>query len=135
MISSQDTMSLIDKCLQMREDRVLRCGNNEPWGYSILCAARELLAVHLGEKTPEAAKAAAAERFVNMHLKILALQDPPASTEQSNQSDKQALLSHSQLPPPPPSQSALSMAAANPLAALAAGPEGSGLRSKVCVHL
>ncbi|KAB5586215.1 fungal-specific transcription factor domain-containing protein [Coniochaeta sp. 2T2.1] len=128
MISSQDTMSLIDKCLQMREDRVLRCGNNEPWGYSILCAARELLAVHLGEKTPEAAKAAAAERFVNMHLKILALQDPPASTQQSHQSDKQALLS--QLPPPPPSQSAQSAAAANPLAALAAGPEVSGFRSK-----
>lgn len=123
MISSQDTMSLLDKCLQMREDRVLRYGNNEPWGYSILCAARELLAVHLGEKTPEAAKAAAAERFVNMHLKILALQDPPASTQQS---DKHALLSQLALS----SQSAPS-SAVNPLAALSAQQEVPGFRSKV----
>ncbi|OIW27202.1 hypothetical protein CONLIGDRAFT_633539 [Coniochaeta ligniaria NRRL 30616] len=123
MISSQDTMSLIDKCLQMREDRVLRCGNNEPWGYSILCAARELLAVHLGEKTPEAAKAAAAERFVNMHLKILALQDPPASTQQS---DKQALLS--QLPAP--SQQPMPPSSVNALSALSAQQEVPGFRSK-----
>lgn len=127
MISSLDTMSLIDKCLQMREDRVLRCGNNEPWGFSILCAARELLAVHLGEKTPEAAKAAAAERFVNMHLKILALQDnPPASTQLP---DKQALLSQLL---PPSQQSAQSAAGGNFLSALSAQQEASGFRSKVC---
>jgi hypothetical protein len=82
-------MSLIDKCLQMREDRVLRCGNNEPWGYSILCAARELLAVHLGEATPEVAKAAAAERFVNMHLRILAMQDNPPSSSAATGAQRQ----------------------------------------------
>lgn len=126
MISSQDTMSLIDKCLQMREDRVLRCGNTEPWGFSILCAARELLAVHLGEKTPEAAKAAAAERFVNMHLKILALQDnPPTSTQLP---DKQALLSQLL---PASQQSVQSSSAGNLLAAMPA-QEASGFRSKVC---
>ena len=123
MISSQDTMSLIEKCLQMKEERVLRCGNNEPWDYSILCAARELLAVHLGEKTPEAAKAAAAERFVNMHLKLLAFQDPPASTQQS---DRQPLLSQ-----PPPSQS-MPSSAVNPLTALSAQQDMLGFQFKVC---
>lgn len=134
MVSSQDTMSLIDKCLQMREDRVLRCGNNEPWGYSILCAARELLAVHLGEKTPEAAKAAAAERFVNMHLRILALQDNPPPSSSSSTTDRQALLSQlqpvlSQQSVPPSS----SQAVIGQLAALSGqAVEGSGFRSKVC---
>jgi hypothetical protein len=127
MISSQDTMSLVEKCLQMKEDRILRCGNNEPWGYSIICAAKELLAVHLGEKTPLVAKAAAAERFVNLHLKLLAGQDPPASTQQS---ERQPMLSQPLLPPP--SQS-MPSSAFNPLAALSAQQDMSGLRSKVRV--
>jgi hypothetical protein len=66
-----------------------------------------------------------------MHLKILALQDNPPPPPSTQQSDKQALLS--QLPPPPSQQSVPSSSAgANPLAALSAQPEASGLRSKVC---
>ncbi|KAL2024115.1 hypothetical protein VTK56DRAFT_9895 [Thermocarpiscus australiensis] len=83
MINSQHTLLLLEKCLAMREDRILRCGNNEPWGYSIMCAAFGLLEAHLGTKTPEAAKAASAERFVNLHYKLLAGQDPPVSSQQS----------------------------------------------------
>lgn len=83
MINSQHTLQLIEKCLAMKEDRILRCGNHEPWGYSIMCAAYGLLEAHLGTKTPEAAKAASAERFVNVHYKLLAGQEPPASSQLS----------------------------------------------------
>ncbi|KAK3903876.1 multidrug resistance regulator 1 [Staphylotrichum tortipilum] len=81
MINSQHTLQLLEKCLAMKEDRILRCGNNEPWGYSIMCAAFGLLEAHLGTKTPEAAKAASAERFVHLHYKLLAGQDPPGSQQ------------------------------------------------------
>ncbi|KAK5662875.1 hypothetical protein OQA88_6286 [Cercophora sp. LCS_1] len=72
MINSQHTLELLEKCLAMKEDRILRCGNNEPWGYSIMCAAVGLLEAYLNVKTPEAAKAASAERFINLHYKLLA---------------------------------------------------------------
>jgi len=80
MVNSEHTVKLMEKCLAMKEDRILRCGNNEPWGYSIMCAAFGLLEAHLGEKTTEAAKAASAERFINLHYKLLAWQDPPSSS-------------------------------------------------------
>jgi hypothetical protein len=83
MINSQHTLQLLEKCLAMKEDRILRCGNNEPWGYSIMCAAFGLLEAHLGTKTPEAAKAGSAERFVTLHWKLLAGQDPPPGSQQS----------------------------------------------------
>lgn len=83
MINSQHTLQLLGKCLAMKEDRILRCGNNEPWGYSIMCAAVGLLEAHLDTKTAEAAKAGAAERFINLHLKLLAGQDPPQSSQQA----------------------------------------------------
>ncbi|KAK0626810.1 fungal-specific transcription factor domain-containing protein [Immersiella caudata] len=83
MINSQHTLQLLEKCLAMKEDRILRCGNNEPWGYSIMCAAVGLLEAHLNVKTSEAAKAASAERFINLHYKLLAGQDPPLSSQQS----------------------------------------------------
>jgi len=71
MINSQHTLQLLEKCLGMKEDRILRCGNDEPWGYSIMCAAMGLLEAHLGVKTSEAAKAASAERFISLHYKLL----------------------------------------------------------------
>ncbi|KAL2205428.1 C6 zinc finger domain-containing protein [Sarocladium strictum] len=76
MINSHHTVKLIEKCLAMKEDRLLRSGNNEPWGYSIMCAALGLLEAHLAVKTPEAAKSSSAERFVNLHHKLLANQEP-----------------------------------------------------------
>lgn len=83
MINSQHTLQLLEKCLAMKEDRILRCGNNDPWGYSIMCAAVGLLEAHLNVRTPEAAKAASAERFINLHYKLMAGQDPPMSSQQS----------------------------------------------------
>jgi len=83
MINSAHTLQLLEKCLAMKEDRILRCGNNEPWGYSIMCAAVGLLEAHLNVRTSEAAKAASAERFINLHYKLLAGQDPPVSSQQS----------------------------------------------------
>ncbi|KAF7562415.1 hypothetical protein G7046_g1713 [Stylonectria norvegica] len=76
MINSHHTLKLIEKCLAMKEDRLLRCGNNEPWGYSIMCAALGLLEAHLGTKVPEVAKSTSAERFVALHYKLLANQEP-----------------------------------------------------------
>ncbi|KAL2157752.1 hypothetical protein VTH06DRAFT_5020 [Thermothelomyces fergusii] len=86
MINSQHTLQLLERCLAMKEDRILRCGNNEPWGYSMLCATFGLLEAHLGVKTPEAAKAASAERFVHLHWKLLAGQDPPPPGSQQSAS-------------------------------------------------
>lgn len=82
MINSHHTLKLIEKCISMKEDRLLRCGNNEPWGYSIMCAALGLLEAHLGTKTPEVAKSTSAERFVNLHYRLLANQEPPVSGDQ-----------------------------------------------------
>lgn len=82
MINSHHTLKLIEKCIVMKEDRLLRCGNNEPWGYSIMCAALGLLEAHLGAKSPEAAKSTSAERFVNLHYRLLANQEPPGPTTQ-----------------------------------------------------
>ncbi|KJZ80454.1 hypothetical protein HIM_00304 [Hirsutella minnesotensis 3608] len=81
MINSPHTLKLIEKCIIMKEDRLLRCGNNEPWGYSIMCAALGLLEAHLGTKTPEAAKSTSAERFVNLHYRLLANQEPPVPSD------------------------------------------------------
>ncbi|KAI2615139.1 hypothetical protein GGR54DRAFT_632397 [Hypoxylon sp. NC1633] len=78
MSNAQETLRLIERCLSMKEDRVLRCGNNDPWGYSSMCAAYGLLETHMGIKTSEAAKASAAERFISLHYKLLAFQIPPS---------------------------------------------------------
>ncbi|KAI0484524.1 fungal-specific transcription factor domain-containing protein [Xylariaceae sp. FL0804] len=80
MSHAQETLKLIEKCIALKEDRVLRCGNNDPWGYSSMCAAYGLLETHLGMKTSDAAKASAAERFIGLHYKLLAFQVPAAPT-------------------------------------------------------
>lgn len=79
MSNSSETLKLIEQCIAIKEDRVLRCGNNDPWGYSSMCAALGLLETHLGNKTFENAKASAAERFISLHYKLLAYQIPPFS--------------------------------------------------------
>ncbi|KAI1654211.1 fungal-specific transcription factor domain-containing protein [Daldinia decipiens] len=81
MYNSQETLRLIERCIIMKEDHVLRCGNNDPWGYSSMCAAYGLLETHMGIKTSEAAKASAAERFISLHYKLLAFQIPPYSSQ------------------------------------------------------
>ncbi|KAI1873456.1 hypothetical protein JX265_005078 [Neoarthrinium moseri] len=77
MSNASETLKLIERCIAIKEDRVLRCGNNDPWGYSSMCAALGLLETHLGNKTFENAKASAAERFIGLHYKLLAYQIPP----------------------------------------------------------
>ncbi|KAI1427515.1 hypothetical protein F5Y12DRAFT_736997 [Xylaria sp. FL1777] len=74
--NNKETLQLIEKCIALKEDRVLRCGNNDPWGYSSMCAAYGLLETHLDLKTAEAAKARAAERFIGLHYKLLSYQVP-----------------------------------------------------------
>lgn len=85
MVNSQHTLKLLDKCLQMKEDRILRCGNNEPWGYSIMCAAYGLLETHLGIKDSQSAKSSSAERFINLHYRLLAGQEPPVLQQHQQQ--------------------------------------------------
>ncbi|RYP54260.1 hypothetical protein DL768_000834 [Monosporascus sp. mg162] len=92
MSNSQETLRLIEKCITIKEDRILRCGNNDAMGYSSMCAALGLLETHLGTKSPEAAKAASAERFIGLHYKLLAYQIPPqpqsdAATSQATGQD------------------------------------------------
>ncbi|ROT43436.1 hypothetical protein SODALDRAFT_327637 [Sodiomyces alkalinus F11] len=91
MINSQHTVKLLQRCLAIKEDRLMRCGNNEPWGYSIMCAALGLLELHLGTKTAEQAKAASAERFVNLHYKLLSYQEPPVAAQASEPSRMPAI--------------------------------------------
>jgi hypothetical protein len=81
MVNSQHTVKLIEKCLAMKEDRLLRCGNNEPWGYSVMCAALGLLEAHLGIKEAEIAKSTSAERFAGLQYRLLANQEPPVVTD------------------------------------------------------
>lgn len=84
MSNFNETLKLIEKCLAMKEDRILRCGNNDPWGYSSMCAALGLLETHLGNKTAEAAKASAAERFIGLHYKLIAYQVPSSQQADLN---------------------------------------------------
>jgi hypothetical protein len=70
MINSSHTLKLLEKCLAMKEDRLLRCGNNEPWAYCIMCNTVGLLDVHLGNKTADEAKAWAHDRYVSLHQKL-----------------------------------------------------------------
>ncbi|KAI4868146.1 hypothetical protein F4820DRAFT_150759 [Hypoxylon rubiginosum] len=90
MSNAQETLRLIERCITMKEDRVLRCGNNDPWGYSSMCAAYGLLETHMGIKTSEAAKASAAERFISLHYKLLAFQIPPYPSQSHSTSPQTA---------------------------------------------
>lgn len=85
LISSynKETLQLVEKCIAVKEDRVLRCGNNDPWGYSSMCAAYGLMETHLGLKTVEAAKVQAAERFISLHFKLLSYQVPPEGQQEA----------------------------------------------------
>ncbi|KAI0004788.1 hypothetical protein F4779DRAFT_59414 [Xylariaceae sp. FL0662B] len=85
MSNAQETLRLIERCIALKEDRVLRCGNNDPWGYSSMCAAYGLLETHLDIKPAEAAKAAAAERFIGLHYRLLAFQIPHTTSPQATQ--------------------------------------------------
>lgn len=67
----------MQRCLEMKTDRILRCGNNDPWGYSSMLAAIGLLEVHLDLTPPVKAKAQAAERFIMLHHRLLAKQELP----------------------------------------------------------
>ncbi|KAJ1325173.1 proline utilization trans-activator [Microdochium nivale] len=79
MSNAQETVSLIEKCIAMKEDRILRCGHNDPWGYSSMCAALGLLEAHLGTKPLEQAKASAAERFISLHYRLVSNQQSPVT--------------------------------------------------------
>ncbi|KAI0442836.1 hypothetical protein F4803DRAFT_517527 [Xylaria telfairii] len=81
--NSKETLQLVEKCIAVKEDRVLRCGNNDPWGYSSMCAAYGLMETHLGLKTVEAAKVQAAERFISLHFKLLSYQVPPEGQQEA----------------------------------------------------
>ncbi|KAH7021285.1 uncharacterized protein B0I36DRAFT_425030 [Microdochium trichocladiopsis] len=82
MSNAQETISLIEKCIAMKEDRILRCGHNDPWGYSSMCAALGLLETHLGTKPMEQAKASAAERFISLHYRLVTNQQSPITNPQ-----------------------------------------------------
>ena len=74
MANYQETLKVIEKCIAMKEDRILRGMSNDPVGYFSICSVLGLLETHLGLKTPRQAKAAAAERFIGLHYKLLAYQ-------------------------------------------------------------
>ena len=100
MINSHHTLQLIEKCITMKEDRLLRSGNNEPWGYSIMCAALGLLEAHLGTKTPEAAKSTSAERFVQLHYRLLANQEPSEKPQGGETANSETNAGSSSVPTP-----------------------------------
>ncbi|KAM0284537.1 hypothetical protein ACHAQH_001903 [Verticillium albo-atrum] len=126
MINSAHTVKLLERCLVMKEDRLMRCGNNEPWGYSIMCAALGLLEVHLNVKTAEQAKAASAERFVNLHYKLLSYQDPPVPSSTAAATNEAARLPGLDVPEQPKSVTPFSFpafpASQGSAAGLAEGP-------------
>jgi len=70
MINADLTVSMIEKCIAMKEDRLLRSGNYEPWSFVFLYSALGLLEAHLAIKTPAEAKASSVERFKNLQYKF-----------------------------------------------------------------
>ncbi|SPO04277.1 uncharacterized protein DNG_06960 [Cephalotrichum gorgonifer] len=80
MINAKNTVELIEKCISMKEDRLLRSGNYEPWGFVFLYGALGLLQAHLNLKTAADAKASAIERLKNLQYKLHRVR-PPASPE------------------------------------------------------
>ena len=92
MINSQHTAKLIERCIAMKEDKLLRCGNHEPWGYSIMCAALGLLEAHLGTKPLEVAKSTSAERFVQLQYRLVENQEPRIASANNNNNDTASTL-------------------------------------------
>lgn len=81
MINAKHTVELIEKCISMKEDRLLRSGNYEPWGFVFLYGALGLLQAHLNLKTAADAKASSIERLKNLQYKLHRVR-PPASPEE-----------------------------------------------------
>ena len=80
MINAKHTVELIEKCIAMKEDRLLRSGNYEPWGFVFLYGALGLLQAHLNLKTGADAKASSIERLKNLQYKLHQVR-PPASPD------------------------------------------------------
>jgi hypothetical protein len=76
MINADLTVSLIEKCISMKEDRLLRSGNYEPWSFVFLYSALGLLEAHLAIKTPAQAKASSVERFKNLQYRFHRTRQP-----------------------------------------------------------
>jgi hypothetical protein len=86
IINSPHTLKLVEKCLLMKEDRLARSGNIEPWGYCIMCNTVGLLDVHLGNKNVEEAQAWAHQRFARLHGQQQSLPGPASSVVHSQAS-------------------------------------------------
>lgn len=70
MINARHTVELIEKCIAMKEDRLLRSGNYEPWGFVFLYGALGLLQAHLNLKSAADAKASAIEKLKNLQDRL-----------------------------------------------------------------
>ncbi|CAI4217155.1 unnamed protein product [Parascedosporium putredinis] len=70
MINARHTVELIEKCIAMKEDRLLRSGNYEPWGFVFLYGALGLLQAHLNLKSGADAKASAIEKLKTLQNKL-----------------------------------------------------------------
>lgn len=81
MINAKHTVELIEKCIAMKEDRLLRSGNYEPWGFVFLYGALGLLQAHLNLKAAADAKASSIERLKNLQFKLHRVR-PPASPDE-----------------------------------------------------
>lgn len=91
MINARHTVELIEKCIAMKEDRLLRSGNYEPWGFVFLYGALGLLQAHLNLKSGADAKASAIEKLKNLQNKLsqvrrLASPDDPLERSMSSSS-------------------------------------------------
>ena len=81
MINAKHTVELIEKCISMKEDRLLRAGNYEPWGFVFLYGALGLLQAHLNLKTAADAKASSIERLMNLQHRLHQARPPPSPEE------------------------------------------------------
>ncbi|KAL5629461.1 hypothetical protein BROUX41_001067 [Berkeleyomyces rouxiae] len=102
MINAPHTVKLLQQCIEMKRDRLMRCGNNEPWGFCIMCSALGLLQAHLGTETVEKAKLCASEHFMNLHYTILnnQVENQGPETQTMAQSDPPGLPGLQALPYP-----------------------------------
>jgi hypothetical protein len=74
-------LTLLEQCLPIIEERFLRCFHGEPWCPLTMLGAIMLLKMHSGKETRQTAKAATAQRFLDLYYKHLLEQEASYSCD------------------------------------------------------
>jgi len=70
-VDTSSSLALLEQCLPVIEELYLRCFNGEPWCPLTMIGAIMLLKIHAGTETRQTARAATAQRFLDVYYKHL----------------------------------------------------------------